>query len=117
MVLACSMMTPSYDVIVDNPKETADDIAATVNLLHSLPRPFILNVFPLMRIPSTELAEIADRENLALPLINQGQLAPSLANALILSSMLVRLPRRLLGFLSGMPGQDRCRLEGLSDRL
>ena len=31
------MMTPSYDVIVDNPTETAEDIAATVDLLHSRP--------------------------------------------------------------------------------
>ena len=49
-----------------------------------------------MRIPSTELAEIADRENLALPLINQGKLSSSLANALVLSSVLVRLPKRFL---------------------
>ncbi len=90
------MMTPSYDVIVDNPKETKEDIAATVELLHGLPRPFILNVFPLMKIPSTELAEIAGRENLALPLINQGKLSASLANALVLSSVLVRLPKRVL---------------------
>lgn len=90
------MMTPSYDVIVDNPREKKEDIAVTIRLLHSLPRPFILNIFPLMRIPSTELAEIADRENLALPLINQGQLSSSLANALVLGSVLVRLPRRVL---------------------
>ncbi len=90
------MMTPSYDVIVDNPTETAEDISATVDLLHSLPRPFILNVFPLMRIPNTELAEIAARENLALPPINQGKLSSSLANALVLSSVLVRLPKRVL---------------------
>ena len=93
------MMTPSYDVIVDNPRETQEDITATVSFLLSLPRPYILNIFPLMRIPNTELAEIAEKENLALPMINQGKLSASLANALVLSSVLAKLPRWLLNSL------------------
>ncbi len=93
------MMTPSYDVIVDNPVETTDDIAATARLLHRLPRPFILNIFPLMTIPGTELAEIAAKEKLNLPAINQGQLSDSFANALILALSLWRLPKRVLEFI------------------
>ena len=86
------MMTPSYDLIVDNPMETDEDIAATVDLLYRKPRPFILNVFPLMIIPSTELVEIAEEKNLDLPHIKQGQPSDSYANALIFALCLLRLP-------------------------
>jgi len=92
------MMTPSYDVIVDNPTETTEDIVATVNLLHRIPRPFILNVFPLMMIPGTELAEIAEKEKWDFPYINSGHLSGSLTNALILATCLWRLPKRVLEF-------------------
>jgi radical SAM superfamily enzyme YgiQ (UPF0313 family) len=93
------MMTPSYDVIVDNPVETSEDIAATAKLIHRLPRPFILNIFPLMIIPGTELANTAGREGLDLPAINQGQLSNSSANALILALSLWRLPKGLLDYI------------------
>jgi anaerobic magnesium-protoporphyrin IX monomethyl ester cyclase len=93
------MMTPSYDVIVDNPTETNEDIAATIRLIHAMPRPFILNVFPLMLIPGTELAEIAKESGLDLPYINQGHLSGSYANALLLMLCLWRPPKRVLEFL------------------
>lgn len=92
-------MTHSYDLIVDNPMETNDDIAATVDLLHQMPHPFILNAFPLMIIPSTELADIAKEKNLKLPSIKQGQPSDSYANSLILAVCLLRFPRGVLEFL------------------
>jgi radical SAM superfamily enzyme YgiQ (UPF0313 family) len=93
------MMTPSYDVIMDNPSETNEDIAATANMLNHMLRPFILNVFPLMIIPGTELADVAKEKGLDLPYINQGHLSGSFANVLILTLCLWRLPRRVLEFL------------------
>lgn len=93
------MVTPSYDLIVDNPVDSHEDLAATARLLHRLPRPFILNMFPLMIIPGTELADFAEKENLTLPAINQGQLSGSFANALIIALALWRLPQALFDFL------------------
>jgi anaerobic magnesium-protoporphyrin IX monomethyl ester cyclase len=90
------MMTPSYDLIVDNPVETHEDIAATIDLLYRLPRPFILNVFPLMIIPSTELADIAEEKNLDLPFIRQGHPRGTYANVLILAVCLFSLPERVM---------------------
>jgi anaerobic magnesium-protoporphyrin IX monomethyl ester cyclase len=92
------LMPPSYDLIVDNPLETSEDIIKTLDLLHSLPRPFILNVFPLMIIPGTELALIAKEKNLELPYIKQSYLSSTEANALILSSCLWKLPRGIYAF-------------------
>jgi radical SAM superfamily enzyme YgiQ (UPF0313 family) len=93
------MMTPSYDLIVDNPMEASEDIAATVNLLYHMPRPFILNVFPLMIIPTTELADIAAEKGLALPYIRQGHPSNSFANILILALCLFRPPKSVMKFL------------------
>ena len=93
------MMTPSYDFIVDNPVETGADTAATVRLLYQLPRPFILNIYPLMVIPGTELEEIAQKENLELPSINPGRLSPSLFNLLVVGLALVKPPKRLFEYL------------------
>ena len=88
-------MTPSYDLIVDNPMETAEDLAATLDFLYRMPRPFILNVFPLMVIPGTELAAIAAARALELPGIKQGQASNSYANALVIVLSLWRPPRRV----------------------
>jgi radical SAM superfamily enzyme YgiQ (UPF0313 family) len=93
------MMAPSYDLIVDNPMEGEEDIAATVRLLHRMPRPYILNAFPLMVIGGTKLAEIAQERNLDLPSIKQGHPSSSYANALILSVCLLRIPRLAFEFL------------------
>jgi hypothetical protein len=90
------IVTPSYDIIVDNPLETSADIADTARLLHRLPRPFILNIFPLMIIPGTELAEIARERGLTLPYIHQGHVSGSLANVLILALCLWKLPQGAL---------------------
>jgi coproporphyrinogen III oxidase-like Fe-S oxidoreductase len=49
-------------LIVDNPMDTHEDIAATVDLLYRLPRPSILNAFPLMAIPGTELARLRKKK-------------------------------------------------------
>jgi anaerobic magnesium-protoporphyrin IX monomethyl ester cyclase len=89
------MMTPSYDLIVDNPWESTDDTTATLDLLHRMPRPYILNMFPLMVIPGTELAEVAGRESVKLPGIRQANPSNCYSNAVILLHCLIRPPRRV----------------------
>jgi hypothetical protein len=74
-------------------------IVATVELLYRKPRPFILNVFPLMIIPGTELADMAKERGLRLPYIKQGQPSGSYVNALIFALCLMKLPRVAYEFL------------------
>jgi radical SAM superfamily enzyme YgiQ (UPF0313 family) len=51
-----------YDLIVDNPFETDDDLQETLELLLQLPRPFVLNLFSLAYFPETPLTERALKE-------------------------------------------------------
>lgn len=46
---------PAYDIIVDNPIETRQDVIDTLELVYNFGRPFTLNVFSLKVIPNTEL--------------------------------------------------------------
>ena len=55
---------PCYHVILDNPWETSDDVAKTLDLLLRLPRPFWLKRGSLTLFPGTELLERAVREGL-----------------------------------------------------
>ncbi len=50
------MIAPAYDIITDNPIETAEDVRATLRLVYELPRPFTLNIFSLHVMPNTALA-------------------------------------------------------------
>jgi hypothetical protein len=44
-----------YDIIVDNPYETKEDLLETIELLDKIPGPFTLNIFGLQFQPGTEL--------------------------------------------------------------
>ena len=48
-------INPSYDIIVDNPIETRQDVIDTLELVYRLARPFTLNIFSLRVIPNTVL--------------------------------------------------------------
>ncbi|MBN1356881.1 cobalamin-dependent protein [bacterium] len=50
------------DVITDNPYETPDDVAATVEVLSRLKKPFWVGIVSLIFYPQTELAERAVRD-------------------------------------------------------
>jgi len=49
----------SYDIIIDNPWESDDDIIETLMLLTKLPVPYNLNLFSLRLYPGTALYEMA----------------------------------------------------------
>jgi radical SAM superfamily enzyme YgiQ (UPF0313 family) len=56
------MIPPAYDIILDNPVETKEDVRETLRLLYDLPRPYTLNLFSLRSVPNTELnRQMADR--------------------------------------------------------
>ncbi|MDR2571235.1 MAG: radical SAM protein [Oscillospiraceae bacterium] len=49
------MVPPLYDVIVDNPLETREDIISSLRFFNSLERPLSLATFSLRALPGTEL--------------------------------------------------------------
>jgi hypothetical protein len=88
-----SMIPPAYDIILDNPLETAADTQATLDLLYGLPKPYTLNLFALRVIPNTRLAAALAERNLPVPDIRltlPGHL-PTLANLLIYLILLFNL--------------------------
>jgi radical SAM superfamily enzyme YgiQ (UPF0313 family) len=50
---------PQFDVILDNPFETEEDVLDTLDLLLHLRRPFRLNLFSLTFFPNYEITEMA----------------------------------------------------------
>ena len=54
----------SYDLIIDNPWESDEDLMETVRFVVNLPGNFHLNVFSLVFYPGTEIYERAKREGI-----------------------------------------------------
>jgi radical SAM superfamily enzyme YgiQ (UPF0313 family) len=52
---------PAYDIIVDNPIETRQDVIDTLEMIYAFGRPLTLNIFSLKVIPNTNL-ELTLRE-------------------------------------------------------
>jgi len=57
---------PKYDIIIDNPWETEDDLIETLMLLAKLPTPYSLLLFPLIFYPGTDLYVRAKREGMMI---------------------------------------------------
>jgi len=76
---------PTYDIIVDNPIETRQDVIDTLELLYRLPRPFFLLVLSLKIIPNTELERLFRERGV----VSEGitgyylRVAPTFANMLV----------------------------------
>ena len=71
---------PVYDIMLDNPWQTDEDLVETLMFLSRLPVPFYSNFFSLTAYPGTELYElalkdgkIADEEEYVLNLGEQGE--------------------------------------------
>ena len=96
---------PVYDVILDNPYETRDDVLKTVRLLLQLPQPYIIQFFSLTFYPGTELHDRALSDGLIDDEIGcvyrkyYHDFSKSFLNFLVLA-IHNRLPRPLLRFLS-----------------
>ncbi|MDP6174368.1 MAG: radical SAM protein, partial [Rhodospirillales bacterium] len=97
---AKQMVPPAYDIILDNPIETADDVKDTLRLIQDMPRPFTLNVFSLRHIPNTELGRQLARLEVELEGIdrNYSKVRPTYANALFYLVAFIRLPAPLFDF-------------------
>jgi len=92
------MMPPTFDMILDNPVETREDVVETLELLYRLRRPYTFNLFSLRVTPNTELAKQFEELHVAAEDIgtkNYTSLAPTFANCLFVLTVCWRPPRRL----------------------
>jgi anaerobic magnesium-protoporphyrin IX monomethyl ester cyclase len=51
-------LPPAFDLIVDNPVETGQDVIDTLQLIYDMPRPYTLFIYSLKVIPNTELERL-----------------------------------------------------------
>ena len=88
-------INPAYDIIVDNPIETRQDVIDTLELIWRLARPFTLNIFSLRVIPNTVLEKQMQENGIDLEQINANytSLRPTFANVLLYILLVSRIPR------------------------
>ena len=88
---------PAYDIIVDNPIETREDVVETLELLHQFGRPFTLNIFSLKAIPNTRLEETLREAGVNIEEIsdNYAHIRPNWANLVLYVLVVWRPPRWL----------------------
>jgi radical SAM superfamily enzyme YgiQ (UPF0313 family) len=94
-------ITPTYDIILDNPIENRQDIIDTLQLLYDMPRPFVLQIYGLRVIPNTKLAEELAKRNVTIQDISKGYLIvePTLANAMVYMIAVFRPPKWIFEIL------------------
>ncbi|MHB8657779.1 MAG: B12-binding domain-containing radical SAM protein [Solirubrobacteraceae bacterium] len=96
-------LPPAYDLIVDNPVETRQDVIDTLELIYELPRPYTLFIYSLKVIPNTELERLIRERGIDLDEIDSSYfvIPPRVGNLLLYVLCLVKPPRwlwkRLLG--------------------
>jgi len=94
-------INPTYDIIVDNPIETRQDVIDTLELLYRLARPFTCNVFSLRIIPNTVLEKQMRENGIDLEQINANylQVRPNWANIVLFLVLTIRPPRRFFDWM------------------
>jgi radical SAM superfamily enzyme YgiQ (UPF0313 family) len=90
-------LPPAYDLIVDNPIETRQDVVDTLELIYDLPRPYTLFIYTLKVIPNTELERLIKERGVDLDKIDSSffVIPPRVANLLLYVLCLVKPPRWL----------------------
>lgn len=88
---------PAYDIIVDNPIETRQDVVDTLELLYSMTRPYTLLIYSLKIIPNTELEKAMAERGVDVEGISSSYMSipPRAANLLLYVLALWRPPRWL----------------------
>jgi anaerobic magnesium-protoporphyrin IX monomethyl ester cyclase len=94
-------INPAYDIIVDNPVETRQDVVDTLELIYRLARPFTCNIFSLRVIPNTVLEQQMKEHGIDLDMINENYTAlrPNFANIVLYILLTVRPPRWLFNLM------------------
>jgi hypothetical protein len=96
------MIPPSFDMILENPIETPEDVRATLDLIYNMPRPFTLNIYALRIIPNTQLAKDAEERGVDIPSIMknyQYDFQRTFGNVLVFAIVVWKMPRWLYNIL------------------
>jgi len=96
---------PKYDIIIDNPYETLEDLQDTIHLLMRIPPPFQVQPFSLVFIPGTDLHKKAVTDGLIRDeqrqiYRKQFHVAGNIYFKLLVSLTGSRFPRSLLRLLA-----------------
>ena len=88
---------PAYDIITDNPVETAQDIRDTLQLLYDMERPYTLFIYSLKVIPNTQLEKAMKERGIDLDEIDATfmSIPPRVYNLLLYTLCLWRPPEWL----------------------
>ncbi len=86
---------PAYDIIVDNPIETRQDVVDTLELLYTMARPYTLYIYSLKVIPNTQLEKDMIERGIDVEAISSSylQIPPSAANLMLYVLAVWRPPR------------------------
>jgi radical SAM superfamily enzyme YgiQ (UPF0313 family) len=95
------IIPPAYDIMLDNPIETKQDVEDTLTLLYNLPRPFTLNIYSLRVIPNTVLDKQMKERNLSMDDIgsNYDYHTPTFANVMIYFLAILKPPQWMFDYL------------------
>jgi hypothetical protein len=100
-----ALIPTGYDLIVDNPYETREDVLQTIDLLDKLTPPFTLNMFSLQFLPGTRLARKAFEDGISDPDRESAKhyrlYRPTYINLIVAMFGIGKVPTRLLRLLTG----------------
>ena len=87
----------AYDIIMDNPIETRQDVIDTLELLYRMPRPYTLFIYSLKVIPNTQMEQAMKDRGIDLEEIsaNYAVIPPRAANLILYVLALCRPPRKV----------------------
>jgi radical SAM superfamily enzyme YgiQ (UPF0313 family) len=90
-------LPPAYDLIVDNPVETRQDVVDTLQLIYEMPRPYTLFIYSLKVIPNTELERLIKERGVELDEIDSSYfvIPPRAGNLLLYVLCLWKPPQWL----------------------
>jgi hypothetical protein len=92
---------PAYDIIVDNPVETRQDVIDTLELLYKIDRPYTLYIYSLKIIPNTEMSRAMTERGIDLEGISSSYMVipPRWGNLMLYVLAVWRPPRRLFDLM------------------